>query len=124
MKNQQGLQGSRRLLGGQLILTLLATSVFGLWYGSVGALSAGLGGLICAVPNACFAYLLFRDARSSASRQIMRRVYRGEALKLGLSMVFFTLTFCCINIIPMVFFVVYLLVQLTCWVAPWVFVTR
>ena len=124
MKNKQGLRGARRLLGGQLILTLLAASVFGLGYGSVGALSALLGGLICAVPNACFAYVLFRDALSSASRQIMRRVYRGEALKLGLSMVFFTLTFCCINIIPMVFFVVYLVVQLTCWVAPWVFVTR
>ncbi len=124
MKNQRGEQGAKRLLAGQLIITLLAMGAFAACYGFVGALSAMLGGMVCAVPNACFAYIIFGDARASASRQIMRRVYRGEALKIGLSMVFFTLTFCCVNIIPMVFFVVYLMVQLTCWAAPWVFVTR
>ena len=124
MKNQQGLQGAWRLLGGQLVITLLAMGAFGACYGFVGALSALLGGMACAIPHACFARVMFGDARASASRELMRRVYRGEALKIGLSIVFFTLTFCCANIIPMVFFVVYLLVQLTSWAAPWVFVTR
>ena len=124
MKNQQGLQGARRLFVGQLILTGFSSLMFGLWYGSVGALSATLGGLTCAAPTACFAYMLFRDAPSSASRQIMGRVYRGEALKLGLSMALFALTFGCVNTIPMVFFVVYVVVQLMCWAAPWFFVTR
>jgi ATP synthase protein I len=92
--------------------------------GPSGVLSAFMGGMTAAVPTLCFARIVFHSARASAAKQIMRRVYRGEAFKIILSILLFVLSFGCLNITPVVFFVVYFVVQLTYWVTPWVFVGK
>lgn len=124
MKNRQGLRGARHWLSIQLLLTVIMMSIFYAWYGSVGAVSALMGGLTSAIPSACFAEILFRDSRASASKQFLRRVYRGEAVKIALSIVFFAAIFCFLKTMPWVFFFAYLIVQLTAWITPLVFITR
>ena len=124
MKNQSGLRGARRLFAMQVSITWVLAGMFGIFGGVVWALSAMLGGIICALPNACFAQVVFSEARVSASQQIMRRFYRGEALKITLSMILFAATFYYVKIIPAVFFIAYLVVQLTHWASPWIFVKK
>jgi ATP synthase protein I len=124
VKNQSGLRGARRLLAMQAGMTLALASALGIFGGVVWALSAMLGGGICVLPNALFAQVIFSEARASASQQIMRRFYRGEALKITVSMILFAATFRYVKIIPSVFFIAYLVVQLTHWAAPWIFVKR
>lgn len=124
MKNRQGLRGARHLLSIQLLLTVMMMCVFYAWYHAIGAFSALLGGLTSAIPSACFAQILFRESRASASKQFLRRVYRGEAVKIALSIVFFAAIFCFLKTMPWVFFSAYLVVQLTAWITPLVFITR
>ena len=123
VKNVQGTQGAHRLLKIQIYLTILLTSVFYASFERIGAYSAVLGGVVYIVPQTCFAYIMFWDSRPF-SKHFLRRVYRGEAVKITVSILCFTVTFCFLKIMPWVFFCVYFLVQLTAWITPWVFMTR
>ena len=121
VKNQQGLHGAQRLLLCQLsVMVLLA--IIAIWFsGTTAAISALLGGLVSVVPNAYFARKLFQHQGAHAARQIVNGFYKGEASKILLSIAMFTLVFKWFNIIPLVFFAVYIVVQLVFWFAPLIF---
>lgn len=118
MKNQQGLQSARGLLLSQLGLTLLMAMTAMIFSDALVARSILLGGLVNAVPNACFAAMAFRYQGARAAKQIVNGFYKGEALKILLSMVLFTLVFKYVNIAPLGFFVAYMAVQLMVWCVP------
>lgn len=121
LKNQQGMQGARRLLACQFSITVLVAILSSLVSGATAAVSALLGGGVCIVPNAYFARTLFRYQGARAAKQIVTRFYKGEAMKMVLTIVLFTVVFKLFTIIPMVFFAVYIVVQMTFWFAPLIF---
>ena len=124
LKNQHGAQGARRLLACQLGITVLLATIALMISGTIAAKSAILGGLVSLVPNAYFARTLFRHQGARAASQIVKSFYKGEAFKLMLSISMFALVFKFFQIIPLVFFVVYIVAQMVFWFAPLLFVNK
>ena len=92
-----------------------------LFSGMLAAISAGLGGLVSIVPNAYFARKLFQYQGARAARQIVNNFYKGEAMKLLLTVALFAMVFKWFNIVPWVFFVVYIVTQMVFWFSPLIF---
>lgn len=79
----------------QFLICVIAALVSYLLLDTVAAYSVLLGGLICTVANAYFGSKAFRFRGARATRQIVRAIYQGEAIKLllifagfGLGMVY------------------------------------
>lgn len=120
VKNQRGMHGAQRMLMCQLAITAILTAI-AVCFSSLAALSAGLGGLVSIIPTAYFARKLFQHQGALAARQIVSSFYKGEALKLVLTIALFALVFKFFNIVPLVFFAVYMMVQTVFWFAPLIF---
>lgn len=108
----------------QLGLVLLLVAFFAVIFNINSAFSALLGGLVCIIPNALFARKLFKYQGARAARKIVNNFYKGEALKIVLSIIFFTLVFMFCKITPLAFFATYVLVQMSHWLAPWIIVNK
>ncbi|MDG9666507.1 F0F1 ATP synthase subunit I [Hahella sp. CR1] len=107
-----------RIVGLQLIATVLISLIAWRW-SSVHAYSALVGGLICAVPNMYFAHRAFLYQGAQAARQIVQSIYKAEAVKLGLTAIFFGLAFKFIQPLePASLFLAFLGVQSVHWFAP------
>jgi len=124
VNNQNGLRGARRLLLLQLGASVIAALMTMVIFGSAEALSALLGGVVSALPNAYFARKLFQYQGARAARQIVNSFYKGEAVKIILSIVLFALVFAFCNVIPWIFFATYIGAQMLMWFAPLVFVNN
>lgn len=118
MKNRQGFQSCLRLIGWQLAISILCGLGLLLISGPTAAYSALLGGAVSILPNVYFAKKLFRYQGAHAAKQIVRNFYKGEAGKLLLSAVLFAIVFTSFNIVPLVFFIVYMVTQMMFWFAP------
>ena len=62
-------------------------------FGRVAGYSALLGSLTCAVPNAFLALRLMAPRRDPGAQALLRAAWVGEAGKLALTVLFFTLVF-------------------------------
>jgi len=71
---------------------VLAAAVWGV-FGRVAGYSALLGSLTCAVPNAFLALRLMAPRRDPGAQALLRAAWIGEAGKLALTVLFFTLVF-------------------------------
>lgn len=80
------------LLLWQLVVTLVVSGAF-LAVDLEAAYSALLGGICCVVPNAYLASRLLLKSGTGDARAFVRAAYVGEAGKLGLTAVLFTLVF-------------------------------
>lgn len=121
MKNQQGLQGAKRLFLMQVRIGAVVSLMIWAMFGLGSARSTLLGCLVCLVPQAWFARVLFRDQRARFSQQILKSAYRGEAMKLLLSATLFAVVFRWVDVVPVMFFAGYFLIHVTFWFAPWFF---
>jgi ATP synthase protein I len=67
----------------------------GLWgvFGRIAGYSALLGSLVCVVPNAFLALRLMAPRRDPGAKGLLRATWIGEAGKLALTVLFFTLVF-------------------------------
>lgn len=106
-----------------LLLIQLSVSVFMaliVWvvYDTTASQSILLGGLVCVVPNAYFARLLFRYKGARAAKQIVNSFYKAEALKLLLTIGLFVLVFKLVSIKPWLFFVGFIAAQMMFWFVP------
>ena len=75
-----------------LVGVVLAAAVLGV-FGRVAGYSALLGSLTCAVPNAFLALRLMAPRRDPGAQALLRAAWIGEAGKLALTVLFFTLVF-------------------------------
>ena len=76
----------------QLAVTLVVSGAF-LTVDLEAAYSALLGGICCVIPNAYLASRLLLKSGTGDARAFVRAAYVGEAGKLGLTAVLFTLVF-------------------------------
>ena len=121
VRNQKGIQIARQLVTCQLALTLMCGVGASFYLGSKAIISAFFGGLIVIIPNVLFALIFFKCKGAHAARQIVNSFYKGEALKIFLSIILFTLVFKFFIIIPLVFFTVFIMVQMMFWFVPLIF---
>ena len=77
------------------------------------ALSALLGGAVAILPALLFAIVLFHYKGAPAAKKIVNSFYRGEALKIAMSIALFALIFCFYSVTPIVFFVTYAVMALS-----------
>ena len=83
------------------------------------ALSALLGGLCCTIPNAYFVKQAFRFRGAHSAKMIANSFYLGEAGKLMLTVVAFTLVFTQVKSLdPVALFGAFILVQTVNWFTP------
>lgn len=76
----------RKVIFLQFVLALFATALGALMFGFVGAVSAALGGLVCLLPNALFAWRLSLAQSVVTASQAGYRVamfFVGEAIKVA-----------------------------------------
>lgn len=118
------MQGAQRLLLIQFGVAMLIAVIAQLVSGITSAFSAIVGGLVCVVPNTLFVIKLFKHNGARAARQIVNGFYKGEALKLTLSILLFALVFKFLKINPLVFFVAYIAAQMVFWFAPLIVITK
>lgn len=121
MKHQQGMQGAKKLFAIQLMLTLMLALLGYAFYEKKVGLSIMLAGLTSILPNAYFARTLFAIQGSKRARQIVNRFYKGEAIKIAMSVVLFAFIFKCADVVPVVFFMAFMVNQLVLWFSPIIF---
>ncbi|WP_188866233.1 F0F1 ATP synthase subunit I [Pseudomonas asuensis] len=103
-------QPAFNLLLVQLAVTICAALFLFCFVGRVAAYSGLMGGLIAWLPNTYFSYKAFRYSGARAARDIVRSFYAGEAGKLILTALLFTVAFAGIKpLMPLALFGVYLL---------------
>lgn len=124
MNNQLSKRGIVRLWLIQLSTTLVFAALCAVTNGANAASSALLGGMICVIPNAYFARKLFKYQGARAARQIVNSFYKGEAVKIILSVLLFAAVFMWVKITPWAFFVSYIIILMTHWFAPLVIVNK
>ena len=83
---------ARVLIWQVIVGAVLAAACWGA-FGAVAGYSALLGSLICAVPNAFLGMRLVLPRRDSTAKGLMRAAWIGEAGKLALTVLFFSLVF-------------------------------
>ncbi|WP_234802469.1 MULTISPECIES: ATP synthase subunit I [Legionella] len=124
MKDKLGISGVKRMLGIQLLTSVLISLVLLLIFGKKEAMSALLGGMVAIVPSALFARKLFQYQGARAARQIVKGFYLGEALKIVSSVILFALVFMLFKIAPLAFFFTYIVVLMNYWLAPLIFANK
>lgn len=116
--NKQGLLIARKLCRVQLVV-LLATATFVLLISGINAATSMiLGGLINILPNEVFARILFKENGAQAAKNIARNFYRGEAVKLLLTICLFALVFNYLHVVASIFFAGFILAQMMHWFVP------
>ncbi len=121
MSNEQGMKGAARLFRAQLLVMIIASIIAFLISGSHASASILVGGLVSALPNAYFARMLFRYEGAHAAQKIVNSFYKGEAMKMLLTIALFALTFKYLNVVPLAFIVGFIVVQMLFWFAPLIF---
>ncbi|KAA0010694.1 F0F1 ATP synthase assembly protein I [Billgrantia pellis] len=109
-----------RLLRLQGAVTLILTGIGALASGSGSALSALLGGLAGLIPSLYFAWRIGSVRGGKRARRFVSTLYRAEAGKFGLTVALLAMVFVAAppsN--PIFFFVAYVAVLFTHWLAPW-----
>lgn len=118
MNNKQGLQGTNRLFRMQLVAMLIISGIVWFVTSMQSGFSVMLGGLVSIVPNVCFAQMLFRYNGAKAARKIVSSFYKGEAIKLLLTISLFALIFKNLKVVPLAFFAGFIVAQMMIWFAP------
>lgn len=86
---------------------------------NVKAISLGLGGILCLLPNWCFYRCVFKYQGATSARAIVRGLYVGEVLKIILTFCLFIFVLRYIiwaSILHV--FIGYIVLQLIFWVSP------
>jgi ATP synthase protein I len=108
----------------QSSVTLVFAAFCALIYDINAASSALLGGMVCIVPNAYFASKLFKYQGARSAKKIVNSFYKGEALKIVISVFLFTAVFLLFKITPLAFFGAYIMILMTHWFAPLIIVNK
>lgn len=80
--------------------------------------SALLGGLIAVLPHWVFARLAFAHAGARAARQVVNGFYKGEAAKIGLTILLFVVVLKWVPVVTGALFATYGVALLAQWLAP------
>ena len=100
----------------QLGVTVMLAMTLAVAQGMPAALAAGFGGGAVALGNALFALRLFA-VRVAPARQVLRGVYVGEALKLGLALCLLYVAIAVLKLPFLPLLAGLVLVQIVFWVA-------
>ncbi|WKE65649.1 ATP synthase subunit I [Gallaecimonas kandeliae] len=102
----------------QALVVFVAVMVIAAGWGWHAGYSGFLGGLIVVLPNLLFARIAFRQAGARAARQVVNGFYKGEAAKLGLTILLFVIVLKWVPIRVGALFAAYGVGVVAQWLAP------
>ncbi len=109
----------QRMLAAQILLTVVVSLLAGGLKGMAWGYSALLGGLVYLLPALYQAKQVLSHNHSNNIRAILRELYKSEIWKMALTMVLFGLVFTLVKPIePFPLFGVFIVLQLSAWLAP------
>ena len=115
---RRGRKAAYKLVLVQVTMAVISAIVFStVWELSTG-LAALAGGMVAAIPNFVFATLAFSNSGASQADKVLKSFYWGEAVKLLLTIVLFSLIFSQLKMAFMPVFVGYLVTLMVHWTAP------
>lgn len=101
------------------VVLVFVSLAFLLFRGQVSGYSALLGGLIFLLPHGYFALKAFRFSGARSAKKIMSSFYQGEAGKLILCAIFFTMVFKWIQPLDVAaLFLTFAIMLVTNWLTP------
>jgi ATP synthase protein I len=103
----------------QISLAFLISGLLWLWEGSSHAYSGLLGGMAYLLPNIYQAKKILLQRRFENISKTLLSLYKSEIWKIALTMLLFAMIFSLVRPIePFSLFGVFILMQMTAWVAP------
>lgn len=118
MSGQLAVAGVKQLFKLQITAMFVLVAIAIGCSGMLAGKSALAGALVFLIPNLVFARNIFKYKGASSAKQIVRAFYKGESLKIVLSIGLFALVFKFFHVIPLVFFAVYITMQFLIWLMP------
>jgi ATP synthase protein I len=106
-----------RLVRGQVLITLVIAGLFLIWSDARAAMSALMGGGIGVAAGLAMVGFMFRAVPGDDPRGLMRNVYKGEAAKLGVTVLLFVVALKYLKLAALPLFVAYIATLLMHWVA-------
>lgn len=86
-----GRRQAYQVVARQALVVLVAVIIITAGWGWQAGFSALMGAIICVLPNLIFARIAFSQAGARAARQVVYGFYKGEAAKLGLTILLFVI---------------------------------
>lgn len=101
----------------QTVVTLVVAAAFLIWRDARFAVSALVGGGIGAAAGLAMVAFMFRKTEGDDPRRVMRNTYKGEAAKLGLTVVLFVAALKFLELSALPLFVAYIATLAVHWFA-------
>ena len=115
MNTKQGLNLAWRISASQGLILILTSLVVLCLSGYATSGSLLMGGFVWALPQLCFALVLFSQVIVHAPQVIFRNACRGEALKFALAIALFIAAYSWPNLKPAAFMAGYVISQCVGW---------
>jgi len=113
---QQGKVLATKVIGLQVAIIIGATLITFFVAGEA-SWSLFYGGFIGILPNAYFAFQAFKIAGARQAQQVVVNMYKGEAVKLIMTVLLFVLAFKVLTVLPGWLFLGYTLALMMNWIA-------
>ena len=106
-----------RLVLGQAATTIVLAAICLIGFDARAAISALLGGGISVAASFAMVWFMFRGTPDTDAKRIVRGAYRGEGIKLALTVVLFSVVLKSYEVAALPFFVAYIATLLVYWIA-------
>lgn len=118
---KKSLKAGLKLVGLQLLIVLLLALILTVFFSVKSGYSGLAGGITFLLPNFIFVLMAFAHAGASKSKLVVREFFAGEAIKLFLTVILFTmfLKYGALSLIP--FYISFALLVISQWLAPFFF---
>ena len=110
-------RAAMRLVLGQAATTIVLAAICVIGFDARAAISALLGGGIGVAASLAMVLFMFRGAPGTDAKRILRGAYRGEGVKLALTVVLFVAVLKSYEIAALPFFIAYIATLLVYWIA-------
>ncbi len=110
-----------RLVGLQLLIVLLIALILTVFFSVESGYSGLAGGITFLLPNFIFVLMAFAHAGASKAKLVVRGFFAGEAIKLFLTVILFTVFLKYGSLSLTAFYISFALLVISQWLAPFFF---
>ncbi|TEW43502.1 ATP synthase subunit I [Psychromonas algicola] len=110
-----------KLMVFQLLIVLTIALISTVFFSVKSGYSALAGGVTFLLPNIVFVLMAFAHAGARQTKKVLRGFYAGEAIKLFLTVILFVVFLKYIPLVLTAFYISFVLLVLSQWLAPFFF---
>jgi len=118
---KKGQKSGLKLMVFQLLIVLTIALISTVFFSVKSGYSALAGGITFLLPNIVFVLMAFAHAGARQAKKVLRGFYAGEAIKLFLTVILFVVFLKYIPLVLTAFYISFVLLVLSQWLAPFFF---